>query len=244
MKKEESSPMAMLPSSAVFFDCDDCLYQNDWQTAKLLTARIDQFCVTELHLPTGMAYDLYKKHGTCLKGLTEEKLMENTEEAIDRFLEYCHDVPLSDIVPDPALRTMILSVERPRWVFTASVKSHAQRCLEALGIADCFLGIIDCKAVGLVTKHSPEAFQRAMDIAGVQDASMCFFVDDSTSNIVAAKKMGWKTACVGPLRGGGSKEENEENTNNRECEGADHILATVHEMRAVWPEIFVPRNFY
>ena len=54
-----------------------------------------------------------------------------------------------------------------KWVFTASVASHAQRCLEALGIADLFLGIIDVKAVGNITKHSPGAFRRAMEIAGV-----------------------------------------------------------------------------
>tara|TARA_B100000795_G_C22611509_1_gene365271 strand:+ start:68 stop:778 length:711 start_codon:yes stop_codon:yes gene_type:complete len=227
------------PTSVVFFDCDDCLYQNNWQTAGLLTARIDEFCVSQLNLPTGKAYDLYKKHGTCLKGLTEESLMENTEEAINRFLEYCHDVPLTDIVPDLELRAMILSVQRPRWVFTASVESHARRCLEALGISDCFLGIIDCKAVGLVTKHSKEAFEKAMEIAQVTDPSLCYFVDDNNKNIKTAKEMGWKTGCVGPERGSSGESLGEQKV-QRVCEGADHVMESVLDMKNVWSELFVP----
>ena len=125
-KTSQPSPPSTTPT-AVFFDCDDCLYQNNWQTAQLLTARIDQFCVSELNLPTGRAYELYKEYGTCLKGLTEEKIMPASEEAIDRFLEYCHDVPLTDITPDPELRAMILRIKLPRWIFTASVASHAKR---------------------------------------------------------------------------------------------------------------------
>jgi hypothetical protein len=39
-----------------------------------------------------------------------------------------------------ALRELLLNIDRPRWVFTASVAHHARRCLEALGIADLFLG--------------------------------------------------------------------------------------------------------
>jgi|TARA_B110000090_G_scaffold149932_1_gene164516 putative hydrolase of the HAD superfamily/pyrimidine and pyridine-specific 5'-nucleotidase len=227
--------------AVVFFDCDDCLYQNDWNTAGLLTARIDEFCVSQLHLPTGKAYQLYKQHGTCLKGLTEEKLMPDTPEAIDQFLEYCHDVPLDDIQPDQSLRAMIQRVTKPRWVFTASVKSHALRCLKQLGIDDLFLGIIDCKAVGLVTKHSKEAFERAMAIAGATDPSQCYFVDDSTPNIQTAHAMGWKTACVGPLRGSNGESMGED-VAGRVCEGADHCINTVHDMPTVFPELFLPSN--
>ena len=228
----------------VFFDCDDCLYQNDWQTAGLLTKRIEGYCVEKLGLAPGRAYDLYKKHGTCLKGLVVENVIADTEEAMDACLEAFHDVPLTGIERDPALRAMILGIRpevrrvgrtcrsgrgggvcvwvwvcvccvrvcvcvcvcvcvvrvclprthllrltlthyanphsfRPtkvkKWVFTASVASHAQRCLEALGIADLFLGIIDVKAVGNITKHSPGAFRRAMEIAGVLRCGVAWF---------------------------------------------------------------------
>merc|ERR1719210_2648284 len=98
----------------------------------------------EMSLPPGKAYQLYKQHGTCLKGLLMEGIIEDTPEAIDGFLLACHDIPLASIKPDPVLRALLLRIRQPRWVFTASVASHAQRCLEALGIDDLFLGIIDC----------------------------------------------------------------------------------------------------
>ena len=87
-----------------------------------------------------------------------------------------------------------------------------------------------------MTKHSQTAFQRAMEIAGVDDPSACYFVDDSASNIVAAKRMGWKTAAVGPVRGASEEEQRQA----RDCEGADHVIQTVHEMTSIWPELFEP----
>ena len=221
------------PETVVFFDCDDCLYQNDWKTAKLLTAKIDHYCTSKLGLDTGYAYHLYKKYGTCLRGLTEEKIIPDTPEAIDEFLENVHDVPLDDIRPNPALRKIISAVKYKRWVFTASVESHAQRCLDALGISDLFLGIIDVKKVGLVTKHSPAAFARAMKIARVTDPSKCIFTDDSSSNITAAKKVGWRTVVVGPLRDGcvpGVK---------RHHPDADFTVDTLLELPDVLPGLFL-----
>ena len=47
----------------------------------------------------------------------------------------------------------------PRYIFTASVRHHAERCLKALGIEDLFQDIIDVKACSLATKHSTDAFE-------------------------------------------------------------------------------------
>ena len=50
-----------------FFDCDDCLYFNDWSTAALITEAIERYCVDKCGCAPGEAYQLYKKHGTALK---------------------------------------------------------------------------------------------------------------------------------------------------------------------------------
>jgi hypothetical protein len=36
-------------SMVCFFDCDDCLYFNDWGTAKLLTEKIEAHCIKVVH---------------------------------------------------------------------------------------------------------------------------------------------------------------------------------------------------
>ena len=60
---------------------------------------------------------------------------------------------------DPAL---------PKFIFTASVKSHAVRCLEALGVDHLFPPdhIIDTRVCGYQTKHSQSSFRKAQEVRG------------------------------------------------------------------------------
>ena len=40
--------------------------------------------------------------------------------------------------PDMQLREILLSVQLSRFVFTNADQAHAERCLQRMGIADCF----------------------------------------------------------------------------------------------------------
>lgn len=216
----------------VFFDCDDCLYFDGWKVAKQLTAKIDQWCVRR-GLKQGQAYELYKKYGTAIRGLRAEGYVEDTEEAVDAFLQEVHDIPVHEMIArDDDLRNLILSMDPsiPRYVFTASVRDHAKRCLQALGIDDLFVDIIDCKRCDLETKHSPHSFRIAMDVAGVDDPERCIFLDDSVKNIHAARQIGWRSILVGTI--------------GRDCgqpissEHAELEIDRIHEVRTVLPELF------
>ena len=78
--------------AVIFFDCDDCLYKNDWKVANLLTAKIESFCSERLQMREGYAYELYKKWGTCLRGMQQEGILDDA--MVEEYLEYSHDVPL------------------------------------------------------------------------------------------------------------------------------------------------------
>eukprot|EP00747_Dinoflagellata_sp_TGD_P139898 gnl/TRDRNA2_/TRDRNA2_175949_c29_seq2.p1 gnl/TRDRNA2_/TRDRNA2_175949_c29~~gnl/TRDRNA2_/TRDRNA2_175949_c29_seq2.p1 ORF type:complete len:384 (+),score=68.35 gnl/TRDRNA2_/TRDRNA2_175949_c29_seq2:124-1275(+) len=225
------------PIECVFFDCDDCLYKNDWKTAGKLTKKIDNYCTGVLGLADGEAYELYRKYGTALRGLIEEKLIE--ESKVDEFLAQVHDIELDDIQPDPELREIIQAVPHPRWVFTASIREHAVRCLQRLGIDDLFLGVISASSrdmidkVGYTTKHDPRCFEAAMEFAGVppSKAAGCVFLDDSVSNLKTAKKIGWRTVLVGLYaRDTGALIE---------CPEADVKVARIHDIREAVPDLFV-----
>jgi pyrimidine 5'-nucleotidase len=143
------------PVKAIFFDCDDCLYQDNWYVAGKLTEAIESFCTSELGLPSGKAYDLYKEHGTALLGLLNEGLLERS--AVDNYLKVVHDIQVKEhLRPDPKLRELLLRIDPSikTYIFTASVKHHAVECLKALGIYDLFEDrIIDtkvCKVSGRV----------------------------------------------------------------------------------------------
>ena len=218
---------------AIFFDCDDCLYFDNWKVASHLTEKIEEWCVKHAGLPEGEAYRLYKKHGTALRGLLAEGHMEHCDDAIDEYLKDVHDLPINDLLePDEELQEMLEKMDPsiPKYVFTASVRHHAERCLQALGVQNYFEDIIDVRSVGLVTKHSDEAFRAAMKIAGVKDPFACVFLDDSVKNIEAARRIGWRSILVGRV--------------GRDCgkpissEHSEHDIDRIHQFRLVYPELF------
>jgi pyrimidine 5'-nucleotidase len=219
----------------IFFDCDDTLYFDHWQTANQLTAKIEDWCVTNVGLPPGMAYELYKKHGTCLRGLLAEGHIENNPIAIDQFLEEVHDIPIHELIqPDKKLRELLLKIDPtiPKYIFTASVSHHAIRCLKALGIDDIFENtIIDVKECDLETKHSVHSFNAAMRIAQVSDPEACVFLDDSVTNIRAAREVGWRSVLVGTV-----------GRDNGKAIFSDHAeleVHSIHDIQHVLPEIFM-----
>jgi putative hydrolase of the HAD superfamily/pyrimidine and pyridine-specific 5'-nucleotidase len=218
----------------IFFDCDDCLYFDHWKTANQLTAKIEEWCVTKVGLPNGKAYQLYKQHGTALRGLLAEGHIDNNPKAIDEFLQEVHDLPIHELIkPDKKLREILLRLDPtiPKFIFTASVSDHAIRCLQALGIADIFEDtVIDVKKCNLETKHSLHSFQAAMKIAQVDDPEECVFLDDSVTNIRAAREIGWRSILVGKVGRDCGKPVSSEN--------AELEIDRIHDIEHVLPELF------
>lgn len=214
----------------IFFDCDDTLYRNDWKTGDRLTQKIAQYTEAELGVDGAKAYELYKTHGTCLKGLLAEGLLPR--ERIEEYLAAVHDVDLCDIGPDPAMREIVVAckTKADRFVFTASISQHAKRCLDRVGVADLFSLVIDTRTCDLETKHSTVAFQKAMAAAGATDAKACMLIDDSVKNIRTAKGLGWTTVLIG---------KSERDTGAPiTCAEADHHLDTVYDLPAALPHLF------
>lgn len=51
------------------------MFRNEnWEIAKMITDNIDTYVTKKLNLPSGKAFELYKKHGTALRGLQMEKI--------------------------------------------------------------------------------------------------------------------------------------------------------------------------
>lgn len=214
---------------ALFIDCDDCIYQNNWKTAEKITQSISAY-TAQMGVSREKAYELYKTHGTCLKGLLVEGLVD--EEGAETFLRTVHTIDYTDIEADPRLQSELAGLRVPHWIFTASAAEHAQRCMERVGIATLpWRGIIDTRSCKFESKYAQSSFQAAMEAANVSDASACVFCDDSIKNIKAAKAAGWRTVLVGMIdRDSGSKIDTPSE--------ADAHIASLHELRSVMPELF------
>jgi len=219
---EESQPV-------LFLDCDDCLYQNNWKTADKITTSIGAYTKNKLGISTEQAYELYKVHGTCLKGLLAECLID--EVGAEAFLKEVHDIDYSDIHRDDDLRNVLAKVTCPMYIFTASASEHAQRCMNAIGISDLpFRGVIDTRTCNFETKHSRSSFHAAMVTANVSDPSLCVFCDDNIKNVIAAKEMGWRTVLVGL--------HDRDSGALIQCNEADVHIASLHELQTAIPDVF------
>ena len=193
---------------------------------------ISEFTSNRLALDADYAFRLYKQHGTALRGLLVENLIP--DERIEEYLHAVHNVPLDEISPDMDLRQMLLKLQVRRWIFTASSREHALRCMKRVGVDDLFEGIIDCRDCNLVTKHDPSSFKLAMERAGAKDPARCLLLDDSLPNLRTAKALGMKTCLVGLY---------ERETGKRiECAEADYEINRLVEMQDALPALFSPEK--
>ena len=85
-------------SQVIFVDCDDCLYQNDWETAAKITTSIAAY-TANLGVSEEKAYALYKAHGTCLKGMLAEGFIAS--DAAEDFLLKVRANPNLNPTPTP-----------------------------------------------------------------------------------------------------------------------------------------------
>ena len=91
----------------------------------------------------------------------------------------------------------------------------------------------DCcpvKSCNLATKHSKEAFEAALKVAGVEDAETCLFFDDSVKNIKTARSMGIRPVLVG-LK---ARDTGKPITS----EYAEHEINRIHDIPTILPELF------
>jgi pyrimidine and pyridine-specific 5'-nucleotidase len=73
-----------------------------------------------------------------------------------------------------------------------------------------------------------------MKQAGLSDPSKCYFVDDNRGHVDAARALGW-AKCVHFCE----RENLEGEKIHTERENGVVEIATLEQLRSVWPEIFV-----
>ena len=181
----------------LLFDLDDTLYPHQTGLWEAIRLRMDKYMHQRLGLSLEAIPDLRKyyleTYGTTLRGLQ----MNNHVDAQD-FLAYVHDLPVRRYLqPNPLLRQMLLSLPQKRFVFTNADQPHALRVLSALGLDDCFYGIIDVNALEFIPKPDAQAYWRALQLAEANVETTMIF-DDAPRNLAPARELGLTTVLVSP----------------------------------------------
>ena len=192
-----SRSVDMRKVTVLLVDLDETVYPSSSAVWPLVRERLD------IYLRDRLGFDpliipelrerLFNTYGTTLRGLQVEYSVDT-----DDYLAYVHNLPLRDYIqPDPQLRSILLELPQPRWIFTNADAEHAYRVLDILGVSDCFVGVIDVRSVHPAGKPAPEAMWKALERAGSPDPNACVLLDDSPANIAGAQQLGLTTVLVG-----------------------------------------------
>lgn len=208
---------------SLYFDLDDTLYPASSGLWDAIRDRMNIYMRKFIERPLPeialIRQGYLEKYGTTLRGL-----QAHYEVDVDEYLAFVHDLPLDKFIrPDPSLRTLILSLPQRRWIFTNSDHNHASRVLNILGLAGCFDGIIDIRAVDFACKPDKIAYQRALTLAGDDNPAECVIFDDSVRNLAPAREMGFYTILVGK---------------NGSESLVDRVITNIHKLEGEMPELW------
>ena len=208
---------------SLYIDLDDTLYPASSGLWTAIRERMNAYMQSLMDLPIAEIISLRKKYletyGTTLRGLEAHFNVDR-----DEYLAYVHDLPLENFIhPDPALRSLLLSLPQRRWVFTNADNNHANRVLKILGLVDCFDGVIDIRAIDFACKPDKIAYERALNITGDDDPANCVIFDDAVRNLAPAREMGFYTILVG-------KDGSEPSV--------DQSIPSLHDLRDCMPELW------
>jgi putative hydrolase of the HAD superfamily len=163
----------------LLFDLDNTLYSSSFGLEDNVRRRIKEFSAAFLGVSMEEAWQqrfaMRQKYGTNLEWLMNEKGFTDVE----AYLAAVHPPDEAEtLVPDPALREVLESIDLPKAILTNSPAEHADRILAKLGAADLFTHIFDIRQCAFKGKPRPEVFNHALEELGVT-AAETLFIDDS-----------------------------------------------------------------
>jgi putative hydrolase of the HAD superfamily len=178
----------------ILFDLDGTLYSAHWGLEKEVNRRVNEYLARYLRLPPEEAWALRKErikarnYGTTLEWLRSEEGFDAAE--TERYLAYIHPEGEADVLlPDPALRSLLLSLTLPMAILTNSPREHALRVLDKLELTGLFPLIFDIRRNGLKGKPDLAVYRSVCAGLGVRPES-CMLVDDVARYVEGFRVLG------------------------------------------------------
>lgn len=190
-----AAPRALLGEvDSWIFDMDNTLYPASVNLFAQIDRRMEAFVGRLLGLDREAARAVQKRyfheHGTTLRGLMLSHGVDPNE-----FLDFVHDIDMSVLAPDAALKSALMALPGRRFVFTNGDLPYAERVLSALGILDCFDGLHDIHAMDYHPKPDPRAYQGLVRRFAL-DPGTSLFAEDMAHNLMPAKSLGMRTLWI------------------------------------------------
>ena len=181
----------------ILFDLDNTLYPRDSGLFDHVDRLINRYLEEVIRIPSAEVDHrrrvYLQDHGTTLNGLM-------AHHAVDphHYLDFVHDVPLSDYLePDEKLATLIAGLPGEKYIFSNASSGHCQRVLDYLGLGDLFAYVYDINYFDFRPKPEIAIYQELLDDIGGK-AENGVMIDDMAVNLEPAASLGMTTILYGP----------------------------------------------
>ena len=192
----------------ILFDCDGVLYQDleavFGQVSKKMTEYISKKLNIDLIKAKELQTNYFHKYNTSLNGLMIHHEIDPKE-----FLDFVHDIDLSFLEKDTALRYELENINLRKFVFTNGSYNHVKHITTTLGIDDQFEGIFDIVDAEYHPKPEAKAFDLMVEKFKI-DPKETLYIEDIAKNLSIGKERGTITAWLINDEEWGKKESNKE----------------------------------
>jgi len=177
------------------FDLDNTLYPRSCDLFKQVDVQISSYVakvygLDDLVEAKKIQKDLFRRFGTTLKGLTEDKDVDPHD-----FMQHAHNIDYSPVPKMPKLNEMLGQLKGRKLIFTNGDMPHVERCLERMGISEHFDDAFDVEAANWVPKPQLEAYEIFSAKYNIDHATTAMF-EDMAVNLEVPKQLGWATVHV------------------------------------------------
>jgi len=178
----------------ILFDCDGVLYQDLEAVFGQVSKKMTEYISNKLNIDLIKAKELqtnyFHKYNTSLNGL-----MIHHDIPPEEFLKYVHDIDLSFMKKDFALREELEKLNIKKFVFTNGSREHVKNIITHLGIDDLFDGIFDI----VDAKFHPKPEAKAFDLMTKKfniNPKETLYIEDIAKNLSIAKERGSTTVWL------------------------------------------------
>ena len=176
------------------FDLDNTIYPAKINLFRRVSVRITEFVASHYDVPANDARviqkDLFHRYGTTMRGMMSE---ENIDP--DVYLNYVHDIDVSDLPHETELDAMIGALPGRKHIFTNGTVPHAENILNAYGIRHHFDQIFDIVGADYVPKPEKQAFEKFMQVTSIDPAG-AVMIEDMARNLEPAHHLGMRTVWL------------------------------------------------
>lgn len=188
-----------MPYPTWIFDLDNTLHNASRHAFPVINQAMTEYLAAQLNLtPTescALRQHYWQRYGATLTGL----MRHHPHIDPHHFLHSTHpmDALLREVHPMPGLRRTLLRLRGSKVLFTNGTRYYADCLLDALGIRDCFDAVVGVDDVALIPKPRIAGYRILLHKLQI-NPRRCIMVEDSSRNLVPAKRLGMKTVWLRP----------------------------------------------